>query len=213
MAGNWIQTMSPFDCDSDRSTVARWENVLKGKLNTHFRPLRDTARCVFLFHEEVEKATETTDQYCTRLQAMTNHYRFGDNGTEIRAQILQKTTNKSLQREILKHPNWTLNDVLQKACLLEAHKAQACDIKKANDRKTGPWNSQQDDKTVEVQGKLFKRKTRTIKETKSKVYRKFSVPQMWRRMDSERLPLAEQGPKLALLTVERCRGCRCRWIS
>jgi hypothetical protein len=48
--------------------------------------------------------------------------------TEIRAQILQKTNNKTLRREVLKHPDWGLEEVLKEARSLEASEARAGDI-------------------------------------------------------------------------------------
>lgn len=47
---------------------------------------------------------------------------------EIRAQILQKMSSRTLSREILKHLTWNLADVLAEAWSNESSKIQACDI-------------------------------------------------------------------------------------
>ena len=92
---------------------------VKTKLNTYFRPMKDTAMSVFQFREEAQKPSETIDQYCTRLRSMGKQCEFTNVDLEIRAQILQKTCHGNLRREILKHPTWTLDDVLKEARLLE----------------------------------------------------------------------------------------------
>ena len=63
---------------------------------------------------------------------------FQDVAAEIRAQILQKTSSRALRREILKHPKWTLSDVLEEARTMETSEIQACDIEGAT--ATAPTN-------------------------------------------------------------------------
>ena len=101
---------------------------VKQKLNDYFKPMKDTAMAVFLFREEAQKIGETIDQFQTRLRGMSKHCEFENADKEIRSQILQKTNNKTLRREILKHPQWKLEDVLKEARSLEASETQAVDM-------------------------------------------------------------------------------------
>ncbi len=102
--------------------------AVKTKLANYFKPFKDEAMAVFMFREQVQKPGESVDQFVTRLRAQAKHCGFTDTSKEIRAQVLQKTINKKLRREVLKHPTWTLNEVLAEARAIENSEARAGDI-------------------------------------------------------------------------------------
>jgi len=103
-------------------------NTTKRVLNTHFTPMQDPAMAVYTFREAAQKEGETIDQFTTRLRGLAKHCGFVNNNVEIRAQILQKTNDKQLRREILKHPTWLLDDVLKEARSLENSECRASNI-------------------------------------------------------------------------------------
>lgn len=102
--------------------------AVKQKLTDHFKPMKDTALMIFHFREAAQKPGETIDQFLARLRGLARHCEFQDTDAEIRAQIVQKTSDKSLCREILKHPAWSLADVLTEARSREAAEHRALDI-------------------------------------------------------------------------------------
>ena len=73
------------------------------KLNKYFQPMRDLHVSIYHFREAAQ-GSDTIDQYVTKLRALAKSCDFQDVAAEIRAQILQKTSSRSLRREILKHP-------------------------------------------------------------------------------------------------------------
>ncbi len=103
-------------------------DVVKPKLANYFKPFKDEAMAIFMFREQVQKPGESVDQFVTRLRAQAKHCGFTDISKEIRAQVLQKTINRKLRREVLKHPTWTLNEVLAEARAIENSEARAGDI-------------------------------------------------------------------------------------
>ena len=110
-----------------RAADDKYADVVK-KLSEYFKPMKDTAVAVYVFRGEVQKAGETVDKYVTRLKTLAKHCEFADSDNEIRAQILQNTCNGKLRREILKHPDWKLADVLKEARSIEASEARATDM-------------------------------------------------------------------------------------
>ena len=102
--------------------------AVKTKLDNYFKPLKDEAMSVFTFREEAQKPGETVDQFVTRLKAQAKHCGFADKDKEIRAQVLQKTHNKKLRREVLKNPTWDLAAVLKEARAIENSEARAGDM-------------------------------------------------------------------------------------
>ncbi len=104
---------------------------VKKKLTEYYKPMKDSAMAVYVFREEAQKAGETVDTYVTRLKNMANDCEFTDSDSEVRAQVLQKTNNGKLRREILKHPEWKLADVLKEARAIEASEARATDMERA----------------------------------------------------------------------------------
>ena len=98
---------------------------VKAKLSTHFRPLQDSSLATYMFREMSQNKDETVDQFVTRLKEAANNCDFHNKESEIRAQILQKTNNKKLRRNIFKNPNWTLNEVLTDARSLEQSELRA----------------------------------------------------------------------------------------
>ncbi len=102
--------------------------AVKTKLANYFKPFKDEAMAILMFREQVQKPGESVVQFVTRLRAQAKHCGFTDIGKEIRAQVLQKTINRKLRREVLKHPTWTLNEVLAEARAIENSEARAGDI-------------------------------------------------------------------------------------
>ena len=80
---------------------------------------------VSLFRELKQNQGETVEQFITRLKSEAINCEFENPTAEIKAQIPQKTSNKKLRREILKHPDWTLDDVVSEARSLETSELQA----------------------------------------------------------------------------------------
>ncbi len=74
---------------------------------------------VYSFREESQKAGESVDQFVTRLKTMAKHCGLTDKDKEIRAQVLQKTRNKKLRREVLKTLTWDLAAILKEARAIE----------------------------------------------------------------------------------------------
>ena len=131
-----------FDIYDTLSAAADKYEDLKKKLTEHFKPMKDPAVAVYLFREEKQKPGETVDQYVTRLKALAKNCEFEDRSdAEIRAQVLQNTSNGELRREILKHPVWKLADVLKEARSLEASEARATEIERDSNSKVNQVDS------------------------------------------------------------------------
>ena len=107
----------------------------KNKLTDYFQPMKDTHMAVYHFRELTQSATEKIDQFVTRLRALGKQCDFANMDDEIHGQILQKTSSKSLRREILKHPRWTLKDVLDEARSVEGERVNIVNSYKARNNK------------------------------------------------------------------------------
>ncbi|XP_033107227.1 uncharacterized protein LOC117109094 [Anneissia japonica] len=101
-----------------------YDDVIR-KLDEYFKPIKNTALAVYLFRELKQKQGETVEQFITRLKSEAINCGFENPTAEIKAQIFQKTSNKKFKRDILKHPNWTLDDVVSEARSLETSELQA----------------------------------------------------------------------------------------
>ncbi len=108
-------------------------DAVKTKLDGYFKPLKDEAMSVYSFREESQKAGESVDQFVTRLKTMAKHCGFTDKDKEIRAQVLQKTHNKKLRREVLKNLTWDLAAVLKEARAIENSEARAGNMERSEE--------------------------------------------------------------------------------
>ena len=65
-------------------------------------------------------ATETDDQYCTRLRELARECEFPNTDQEIEAQILQHCSSGLLRRQVLRNKTKEVKEVLTLARTLEA---------------------------------------------------------------------------------------------
>ena len=103
-------------------------DAAKTKLTTYFKPQKDTHLAIYKFREASQEKSENIDQFVTHLKILARDCEFANVDDEIRGQILQKTNSKKLRREILKHPDWTLDDCIKEGRANETSEVQAVDM-------------------------------------------------------------------------------------
>ena len=101
------------------------------KLNVHFSPKKNVDYEIFQFRQAVQQPGETVDQFATRLRKIAINCEFHDISKEIKAVIIQNCQSKRLRRYTLREDALTLDDLLGKACSLEASKMQATGMEKS----------------------------------------------------------------------------------
>ncbi len=122
-------------CENPDGHVDTYEQA-RGKLTQYFQPMRDTQIAIYKFRECVQNAGESVDHYATRLRILSKDCEFPAVDVELKMQILAKTNSKNLRRKMFKHPQWTLEDVLNEARSMEKAEVQATDIENPESSET-----------------------------------------------------------------------------
>lgn len=88
-------------------------------LNDYFAPQRNPEYEVFMFRQAGQAASETLDQYHTRLRRLAKNCGFTDKDKEIKSQLIQKCTESRVREKGLRNKDITLVDLLAYGRTLE----------------------------------------------------------------------------------------------
>ena len=101
------------------------------KLDGYFSPKKNVDHEVFKFRQAVQKASETVDQFATRLRKIAAHCEFSNLERELKSAIIQNCHSKHLRRFALREEALTLDELLTKARALKTSETQASGIEKS----------------------------------------------------------------------------------
>ena len=94
-------------------------------LTKHFEPEKNQIYQIYVFREATQLASESIDEFHTRLRALAKHCEFNDADFEIKMQIVCKGTSSRLRKKALRDPKYTLSDMLLDGRQTESSTAQA----------------------------------------------------------------------------------------
>ena len=122
------------------------------KLDAYFSPKKNVDYEIFQFWQAIQQPSETVDQFATRLRKMASNCEFHDTDKEIKAVIIQNCQSKRLRRYALREDALTLENLLTKACSLEASERQATGMEKSLSHTSEEVNRRVHDKQRKPKG-------------------------------------------------------------
>ena len=104
--------------------VAKAEELL----TAYFEPQKNRLYQVYKFQQAKQEASETIDQFHTRLHSLAKNCEFSDVSFEIMVQIVIGGKSSRVRKQALRDPKYSLQDLLLDVRREETSKVQAADI-------------------------------------------------------------------------------------
>lgn len=113
--------------------------VAKAKLTEHFKPQQNIEYERYVFRRTHQQASETLDQYHTRLKQLASTCEFADVSAEIKSQIILNGNSSRLRRRALRDPKLTLKELLDLGRAMQTSEAHASGMER--NQETGSVNN------------------------------------------------------------------------